>query len=342
MIQSKIIERYFFFGLLFVTLFFTFKIFQPFWIILVLGACFSIVLHPIYEWFQRRKISDWLSSIFTVIFFIVVLCGPLLGIGALVFNQSQDIYQTISESEHIEPFLQKIDSTVNNLLPKGMTFNANQKATNFISYIGSNVSKIFSSTLSVFFNFILMLLVIFYFLKDGVKWKQALVTLSPLGDKDDQKILSRLSLSVNAVVKGYLLIALLQGVLMGLGLWFFGVPNGALWGVVAAIASLVPSIGTAFVSVPAIIFLYFTAGPGQAIGLLVWAVAIVGTVDNILSPMLISNKTHIPSFLILFSVLGGISLLGPVGILMGPLTLSLLYALVSIYRNAFKATIIES
>lgn len=340
--QTKIIERYFFFGLLFATIFFTFMIFKPFWIVLVLGVCFSIVLHPIYEWLRKGKLPNWLASVLTVIFFIIVLCGPLFSIGVLVFNQSQDLYQNISEGQHVEPFLDKVDSKINRILPASLTFDASEKASDFISYISSNVAKIFGSTLSAFFSFLLMLLSIFYFLKDGTKWRKALIILSPLSDKDDQKIITRLSLSVNAVIKGYLLIALLQGLLMGLGLWFFNVPNAALWGVVAAIASMVPSIGTSFVSVPAIIFLYFTAGTGAAIGLLIWAVAIVGTVDNILSPMLISGKTHMPPFLILFSVLGGISLLGPVGILMGPLTLSLLYTLVAIYRNEFQPNPTES
>ena len=83
---------------------------------------------------------------------------------------------------------------------------------------------------------------------------------------------------------------------MGLGLWIFGVPNGALWGVVAAVFSLLPTFGTAFVSVPAIIFLFVTGQNAQAIGLLIWAVVIVGMVDNVLSPFVIGgNGSSLPS-----------------------------------------------
>lgn len=185
-----------------------------------------------------------------------------------------------------------------------------------------------------------MLLAIFYFLKDGAHFRKALIVLSPLEDKDDEKILTRLSRAVNGVIKGYLLIALAQGILMWLGLLIFGVPNPALWGVVAAITSLIPTIGTALVSVPAILFLLATGNSASAIGLAVWAAVIVGTVDNFLSPFVISGKTNVPSFLILFSVLGGISLLGPVGILIGPLTISLLYTLISIYRHEYKESVI--
>ena len=160
--------------------------------------------------------------------------------------------------------------------------------------------------------------------------------LSPLSDADDQKIINKLSRAVNAIVKGYLLIALIQGILMALGLSFFGVPNPALWGLVTMITAFIPTIGTALVSVPAIIFLLLTGQTIEAVGLLCWAVAVVGMIDNLLSPIIVGNRINLPPLLILFSVLGGISLLGPVGILVGPLTISLLYTLISIYRNEFK------
>ena len=184
-----------------------------------------------------------------------------------------------------------------------------------------------------------MLLIIFYVLKDGMRWKKALVLFSPLEDKNDEKIIARLSLAVNAVIKGYFFIAIVQGVLLGIGFWIFGIPHGALWGTVAAVASLIPTIGTAFISVPAIIFLYFTGDTYSALGLLIWAVIIVGMIDNFLSPLVVGTKINISPLIIMFSVLGGISFLGPVGILIGPLCVSLLYTLISIYRHEFQETI---
>ena len=335
--QTKTIEKYFFFGLLFLTFVFTFFIFQPFWVVLVLGASFSIVLYPIYAWLNKKRLPSWLSATITILLFTIVLCGPILGIGVIVFNQSQDAYLSVlNNAGNAGPFMDSIGNTVNKFLPSGVTFDINEKVSSFISYISNNVANVFSTVVSAFFSFLLMLFIIFYFLKDGERWKRAVVILSPLADKDDDRIISRLSLAVNSVVKGSLFIALIQGLLMGFGLWFFNVPNPALWGVVAAICSLIPTFGTAFVSVPSIIFLFVTGNIPAAIGLLIWAVIVVGTIDNFLTPLVVGGKTNIPPLLILFSVLGGISLLGPVGILMGPLTVSLLYTLISIYRNEFK------
>jgi len=334
--QTKIIERYFFFGLLLAVLLFTFLIFRPFWIVLVLGISFSIVLYPVYEWLKDKKLPNWLSSLITVLLFTLILCGPLLGIGLMVFDQSENAYRMVLEGDSRGPFMDSINNAVNKILPAGISFDVNQKATDFISYLSNNIARIFGTTISAFFSFVLMLLIIFYFLKDGAKWRKVLIVLSPLSDKDDEKIIGRLSLSVNAVIKGYLLIAFVQGILMGIGLWIFNVPNPALWGVVAAVASLLPTIGTALVSVPAIIFLFVTGSTGLAVGLLIWAILAVGMIDNFLTPIVVGEKINIPPILILFSILGGISFLGAVGILVGPLTVSLLYTLISIYRNEFK------
>lgn len=337
--QTKIIERYFFFGLLLAVLVFTFFIFKPFWIVLVLGISLSIVLYPMYDWL-KKKLPNWLSAFLTVLFLAIIICGPLLGIGAIVFHQSQDVYNSVVNSGNTGPFIDLIGNKINNILPEGITFDINEKVSGFISFLSGNIAKIFSTTLSTLFSFVLMLLSIFYFLKDGERWRKAIISLSPLSDADDKKIITRLSLSINGIMKGYLFIALIQGLLMGIGLAIFGVPNPALWGVVAGIVSLIPSVGTTLVSVPAIIFLYATGHLLSAVGLLIWSVALVGMIDNLLSPLFISKKINIPPFLILFSVLGGISLLGPVGILIGPLIVSLLLTLISIYRNEFKQSTI--
>lgn len=334
--QTKMIERYFFFGLLLATFVFTFMIFKPFWVVLLLGISFSIVLYPIFAGFLKWHFPRWAASLITVIIFAIIVLGPISGVGIIVFKQSQDVYHDIIEGHKIEPYVASIDRSVQKILPSGFTFNVKEKLRDLTLSISSNIGKVFSATLSTFISFILLLLTIFYFLKDGSSWRNYLVNLSPLSDEDDIKIIDRLSLAINGVVKGYLLIALVQGTLMGIGLTIFGVPNAALWGVVAGIASLVPMIGTSFVSVPSIIFLLASGNTAGAIGLLIWSLVFVGLIDNLLNPIVVGGKINIPPLIILFAILGGISLLGPIGILVGPLALSLLYALISIYKNEFR------
>jgi len=163
--QTKIIERYFFFGLLLSTLIFIFFIFKPFWIVLILGASFTVVLYPIYKYFNKY-ISSWLSAFVIVFLFALIICGPILGIGAMVFNQSQNVYHNVINNGGAENFITSINTTINNMLPEGLTFDAHEKVSSFVSFLSNNISKIFSSTFSTLFSFILMLVSIFYFLKD--------------------------------------------------------------------------------------------------------------------------------------------------------------------------------
>jgi predicted PurR-regulated permease PerM len=334
--QPKTIEKYFFFGLLLATLVFAFFIFRPFWIVLTLGASFSIVFYPVYKWLKKYHSPDWLAAFLTVLFFIIVLCIPLFGVGTIVFNQSQNLYHSVIGNGNVAPFISLIGNKINHFLPNGVSFDINEKISSFISFLVNNIAEIFSNTISVLFSFVLLLLTIFYFLKDGEGWKGALLHLSPLSSTADQKILAKLSHTINGVLKGYLLIAFIQGTLMGIGLTIFRVPDPAIWAVIAGIAAIIPPLGTAVVAVPAVLFLFFTGHTGLAIGLLIWAILIVGAGDNLLNPYIVGHRIDVPPFLILFSVLGGISLLGPVGILIGPLTVSLLYSLTEIYQSEFK------
>ena len=331
--QTKSIEQYFLFGLLILTFVFTFFIFQPFLMVLILGASFAIVLYPIHKWFKKLKFPNALSAICTVLLFVLVLCVPLFTIGTVVFNQSQNIYNSVAVNGNIGPFLTSIGEKINSGLPHGIVFNTSQVVSTFTSFLTNNIANVFNTTLSTIVSFVLLLLVIFYLLKDGSEWKKKVILLSPLSEENDQKIVARLSKTINGVIKGSVLVALIQGILMWAGLTLFGVPNSALWALLAAIAALIPPFGTGLISIPAIIFLYATRHILPAIGLFAWTIVVFTLVDNYLSPYIVGRKVEIPPFLILFSVLGGIAMLGPVGILIGPITISLLHTLVSIYKN---------
>lgn len=327
--------KYFFYGLLSIVLIFTFFIFRPFLPVLVLSAALAVVLSPLYETFRTRVTGgrNWLASLMTLVFFIVILVGPLILIGSMVYQQSNELYTTLSSGTSTSGFVETLSAKLENSLPFGSDIDLSGKIAVFVSQISDNIAGIFKATLTTFFSFLLLLLALFYFLKDGKDWKEGVVFWSPLADHDDKKVLDRLTDAINGVMKGYLLIALVQGVVMGIGLSIFGVPHAALFGVLTGIASLVPTIGTALVSIPAILFLYFTGHDAAALGMLLWATVLVGTIDNVLNPIVVGRKINIHPLLILFSVLGGMALLGPLGLLVGPLSVALLHALLLIYQE---------
>ena len=194
----------------------------------------------------------------------------------------------------------------------------------------------------------LTLLALYYLFVHGSDFKARIIALSPLSDHYDRDITDKLQLAVTSVIKGVLVVAVVQAILCGLGFAIFGIPNAALCGSIAMIAALIPAFGTALVMIPAVLYLAITGNVGAALGLAVWGALLVGLVDNFLSPMLMSRSIKIHNFFILLSVLGGLALFGPVGFIAGPLVLSLFFALLDIYptlilhEKAPEQTIVQS
>ena len=333
--QTHSTERYFLFVLLLLAIILTIIIFSPFLTMFILAAAFSVILKPLYLWIKIRIVRNisWLASIITIIIFVLCLCIPLFFVGKAVFSQTQDLYNNILSRGSPSQFAESISLSINRFLPEGFNFDFQANITQAVSSLSDNIAGLFSSTLQSILMFTLMLFSMFYLLKDGESWKEGFVNIFPLKNDDINEILINLRKSINRIFKGSFTIAIAQGILAWVGFTIFGVPNAVIWAVVAGIASFVPTIGTAIVSVPAVLFLFFTGMELQALGLLIWSIILVGTIDNVLNPYIISKDTEIPSLFILFAILGTITFIGPLGILIGPLILSLLYSLISIYKK---------
>ena len=333
--QTTPTEKHFLYILLIIAIGLTLAIFWPFLAIIVLAIAFAVILTPVYNWINKHitKNISWLASIITVLLFFIILCLPFFFVGKVVFSQIQGIYHSIITSGDSSSFVKTINISINKMMPTGFTFDIYSKITQLVSSLLNGIGNFFASTFRTIMMFALMILTIFYLLKDGANWKKNLILLCPISEKNTNEILKSMKNAINRILGGSFLIAIIQGVAMTIGLTIFGVPNAVIWGVVAGISSFIPTIGTSVVSIPAIIFLYFSGMQLQALGMLIWAIVAVGAIDNILSPYIISNKTEISSLFILFSILGGVSLMGPIGIFIGPLILSLLFSLVSIYKK---------
>jgi predicted PurR-regulated permease PerM len=337
-VEPKLFRHLVYLGLFIIALVFGVVLLWPFLVILIMAAALAVVFYPIYLWFVRRvtKGNTWFGAFLTILTFLLIICLPIALIGSSIFHQAQTIYQALVNESSAGILFEKVNNAVAQYFPWS-SFSVEDKAATIVESITSRLGDIVSFVFRMLFSLFLAMLAMFYFLKDGKRWRSTIVRRSPLSDESTHQILTKLSHAIDGVVKGYLLIALLQGVLLGLGLWVFGVPNPALWGFVAGVASLIPTIGTALVSVPAVIFLFSMDNTTAAIGLAIWSAILVGTIDNLVSPIVVGRKIDIHPMFILFAVLGGIAIMGPAGILIGPLAVSFIYALTSIYSSEMKA-----
>jgi len=326
-------QLYFFIGLLLAIGALTFSVFLPYLGTLVLAGTAAIILYPVYEQLLKALAGHRRpAALITIILTFLLLLVPLGLFGYKLVAESIDLYSKLDITrDAYSDILTTAVLYIKQYIP-GLNIDVSNFASQAFSWIAKNIGNIFSSTVQTFFNIFLGSMALYYFLIDGNKFVDKLVEYSPLADRYDRQILKKLSRAVTSVVKGTLFIAVIQGLLMGLGFWVFGVPHGTLWGTCAAIAALIPGVGTAVVLIPAVAYLVAINDLYAAAGLFFWGAGIVGLIDNLLRPYLVGYGASLHPFFVLLSVLGGIAFFGPLGFLYGPILVSLLFALLEIYR----------
>ena len=184
------------------------------------------------------------------------------------------------------------------------------------------------------FGAVIMLVSIFFFLIDGPGMSETIMRLLPMDRRYQRELVDEFDRISRAVVMATLLSAVAQGLLAGLGFWFIGVGAVFLLTLLAMVLALVPFIGAAAVWVPACFWLYLVQGRlAAAIVLAVYGVAIVSMADNVIKPMVLRGESNLHPLLALLSVLGGAQVLGPIGILVGPMVVVFLQTLLNILRR---------
>jgi len=330
-------ESYILLGAIVAILIVVFFIFKPFLSPLVLAILFAVLFHPLHRRILRFM-PKWpsLAAICSTLLVMIFILGPLVFLGIQIFQEAKQMYGSIlaSGSQHgLIEFSNSMQEKFNKIMPtaENISLNLDGYLKQALGGVVKNLGSVFSSVAKIIASAFLFLIALYYLFKDGEKFKQALIRVSPLSDSSDEDITSKLALAINSVIKGSLAIALIQGIVATGGYLLFGLPNPVLWGTITAIAALIPGVGTSLVLIPAIIYLTLSGNLFGAIGLLIWGTFAVGLIDNFLGPKLMSRGMEVHPFLVLLSVLGGLAFFGPLGFLLGPLTLSLLFALFSIY-----------
>ena len=188
---------------------------------------------------------------------------------------------------------------------------------------------------SAVWQFFLMLFALFYFYKDGAAFLHWMMHLTPLPGSLEREIQEKFREVSESAFLGTFLTAAAQGFLEALGFLIVGYPP-LVWGVLMAVLSLIPLVGTFLVWGPAAILLMTGGRMGAGIFLVIWGVVVVGLSDNVLRPLLMQGKSQLHPALIFFSLIGGIMAFGPLGILLGPLAIVLVIAMLRAYEQAAR------
>ncbi|MDB5244590.1 MAG: hypothetical protein JWN18_460 [Parcubacteria group bacterium] len=308
-----------------------FFVFAPFLPVLALAGVFAILLHQPFE--NLSKLfggSRSLAALSTVLLMLVFVIVPLFFLGIQISQEAQHLYSGVQGSE--TEYLRTLQAASQEFFPN-LNINIKTYIENGLIFIAEHLGSFLYQTLFLLFTTFLMLLALFYFLKDGRSLLRSLRDRSPFGRDVTNRILDALYDTTRSVVRGTLLIVLIRWLCIWAAFWAFGIPNTLLWSSVGGVLGAVPGLGTAFGFVGAVLYLYLA---GNALGALL--LALVGAVtvvviDNLLTSYFFGKGLEVPSIFVLFSILGGIFFFGPLGFIFGPLVLSVFLSVLRAYED---------
>jgi predicted PurR-regulated permease PerM len=317
------------------------KMLEPFWGPLGWAAFLAFFLQPVHVRLTRHlggrgSVSAGLITLLTPF----LLIAPLSGLG-LVFAKQVGILigylrahsvpsfptirQDLDTYPMIGPLLRWVDADISVTAAQVQEWlvNGAQSVLKGAAALGGSVALGVFGTL---IGFALMIFLLFYFLRDGSSMLGHLMRLVPLEPDRREKLERYLAEVTRAVVYGHSLTSLAQGVLVGIGFAIVHLPSPVVFGVLAALAALLPGAGTGFVLIPAVLVLAFDGRWGAAAFLAIWSLGI-GVCDNVLRPYLTRRHAAVSTLTVFVGVIGGVVAFGLIGLVLGPVLLSLMVAL---------------
>jgi predicted PurR-regulated permease PerM len=319
---------------------------QPFLLAIFMAALFAAMTRPVYLYLvhllRGRPALASFANLLLLLFVVLIPVSVLLGIFiAQAVNVGETVtplvVQALKDPNTFGTWLEKVP------FHEYVTPYENQitaKVAESVEAIGKFLVGGLSSFALGTANFLFMTLVFFYtlffFQLDGPRVVERILYYLPLNDHDERRMLERFTSVTRAMIKGTLLIGMIQGALAGLAFAVAGVGNAVFWGTVMAVLSIVPGIGSAAIWVPASIILVFQGQVVAGIGLMLFCGLVVGSIDNVLRPKLVGKDANMHELMIFFGTLGGLFMFGMAGLLIGPLVASLFLTIWDIYGIAFK------
>jgi predicted PurR-regulated permease PerM len=316
-----------------------FWILSPFFAALAWALFIAFLITPIHLWLTTKlRGRAALSATILTLATFVILIGPLTALIAAFAAQAAALleYMRVVSTERggfdlaSTPVLGSLLTWAQNSL--GVSFDqirewTQEGARRVLQPLAALGGKIFLGTLGTVVDFVLMMFLLFFMIRDRQKMVMIFRALLPLSSDYKIRLFAHLGSVTRAMVYGSGVTAVIQGMLVGIGFAIVGLPSPIVFGVLAAVFALVPLAGTPVVWVPAVLVLAAQQRWGAAAFLLGWGI-IVATIDNFLRPMLVAGRAEVDTLTVFIGVLGGVSAFGAVGVLLGPLVLALITALI--------------
>ena len=327
-----------------VSLFFCYLLFEPFIFPLLTAAVIAIVFYPLHARVQSHIRKPSLAALITtslvVLVFVVPAALVLFGVKRELTNLYSLLDQKSSESGGFSEFLSASLDRPMQWIGRFVDISQIDVRAELVNRLrglsGVLVSggwRIVGGLGSFVLDSAITLFTLFFFFREGRALRRRIGALLPLNSEQVEKLFSGIENTIVGTVYGGLIVAAVQGAMIGIALWILGVDSPLFWGVVAAMFALLPLVGTAIVWVPAAVYLVASGSWVKGLVLVGWGALVVGSIDNILRPILIRGRVQMHPLLIFFAVFGGVSVLGFLGLFIGPVVLALAITTLGMLRE---------
>lgn len=340
----------FFFALLLLILYGAFLILTPFITAITWAVILAILVYPFYAWLLKIvRGRATLAGLIVITFIAMLVIVPGVELAWFLSDEAVELVQSVRallSGEGLaewgaKPWVQQVLSWWDLLSFRLMDFKINWKdlmiqgAQVSSGFLVSQVKGLAQNVLLFTVNFLIVLVTLFFLLRDGADFCDRVRRLLPMDQEQQERLFQNIVNAITAVVHGCLLVAMIQGLLAGLAFWATGVPYPALWGVLTAFAALLPVGGTTVVTIPAAVYLFLQGDNVRGIFLLIWCLGVVVTIDNVLKPLFIGTRIKLPMLFLFFGILGGLAAFGAVGLILGPVLFALLAVLLDLYTEEY-------
>jgi predicted PurR-regulated permease PerM len=316
----------------------------PFLSVLTWALTLAVLFAPLQRWLEFKLRYPSLAAIGSVLLIGLIVIITVIFVGQQLVLQaekgSQLIETKINSGEWLhtleaQPQLAPIVSKIERYIDLQGTFKT------FTTWLGGVASDIVKGSVFQVLGLCLTFYVLFFFLRDRHLALKSIMSLSPLTQIEMGRLFNRVGDTIHAIVYGTFAIAAIQGCLCGLMFWWLGLPAPLLWGLVMSFMAIVPMLGASIIWAPAALFLALEGNWGSALILALWGLLIVSTVDNLLRPIFVGNRLKLHTILVFMSIVGGLLLFGPAGLILGPITLTATITLLEIWfnRNSDKTAV---
>lgn len=345
------LETYFFIAVFLFTGWLVYLVARPYLSLIMLALIFSIAVYPLYRFLYNKlgHHTQIATSLTLFISFLVIFIPTALLTKSLVNEALHFKTYITTQIDNESTLFEQTASLANEIIQRtplatyGYSVDAQQLQTETLSLVKPVTNAIVdegialgTKSASFFTSSVLFIIFVAAILPSVRNIKKYLFRLSPFSDEIDERYATRIVAMTRAMLKGTILIAIVQGAYSGLVLWLFGVPYALLLAVIMMFLAIIPIVGTVFVNVPVGIILLLTGNPVAGIVIILNQILIVGNIDNIMRPMLVPKESELPPALLLLAILGGLQVFGMMAFVYGPVIMISFLTTLEIYEEKYQ------